>query len=65
MWRWLVGLAQSLGSGWHLLLRSASLALRGCPGHLRPSRRQRGREVLLLGLLLLLLLVSGETEEKA
>lgn len=55
-----------MGSGQPLLLRNASLALGRRSGHLRAGRRQRGRgEVLLLGLLLLLLFVSGEAEEEA
>lgn len=64
MWCWLVRLARGLGSGWHLLLRSASLALEGGPGRLGHSRRQWRGEVLLRGLLLLLL-VAGEAEEEA
>lgn len=58
-------LAQGLGSSWHLLLSGASLALGGDPGRRTPGRWHRGREMLLLGLLLLLLLVSGEAEEEA
>lgn len=64
MWRRLERLAQGLGGGWHLMLRSASLALGGGPGHLGHGRRWRRGEVLLLGLLLLLL-VAGEAEEEA
>lgn len=64
MWCWLVRLAQGLGSGWHLLLRSASLALEGGPSRLGHSGREWRGEVLLLGLLLLLL-VPGEAEEEA
>lgn len=60
MWRRL----ERLGGGWHLLLRSASLALGGGPGHLGHGGRWRRGEVLLLGLLLLLL-VAGEAEEEA
>lgn len=64
MRRRLERLARGLGSGWHLLLRSASLALGGRPGRLGHGRRRRCRKVLLLGLLLLLL-VAGEAEEEA
>lgn len=64
MWRWLERLARGLGSGRHLLLKSASLALGGGPGRLGRGRRQWSREVLLLGLLLLLF-VPGQAEEEA
>ena len=61
--RWLVRLARGLGSGGHLLLRSASLALGGGPGRRGHGGQQWRGEVRLLGLLLLL--VPGEAEEEA